>query len=382
MTIQTIVPVTVQGGAAPITDNKFDYIDDADLKSSAHYWLAGVRDGWEPSAEVQLNKISLVTTDGPPGGSGKSMMYTQPDRIADTPSYPPTKGYCGDYTIGRNWRYATNKNEMWVEIQMKVSPNFVCLVPYCLQNGISSPGLKTVFPGLLQNPNIGRFSTIIDDNFSSMGFDTEGMAQGSTWKGANDSPRIHTGWSTLRTLGWFTLRWHLRPCRTINLPPSPFETGQCQNGSTKTNIIIKAGGGAGVTAGKILTIAHPTLGITGPTVVGITGSGGATPTITTKFPTTLPFTPDASCTYYLSTMPCFGDGFAGIEIVELSQRLTLDKIIQQDIATSANIFSYTQTQTIYGHALGRNMNQGPINQSQTLQWGRLRSWTSDPGWGW
>ncbi|MEZ4586460.1 MAG: hypothetical protein R2909_08690 [Gemmatimonadales bacterium] len=36
---------------------------------------------------------------------------------------------------------------------------------------------------------------------------------------------------------------------------------------------------------------------------------------------------------------------------------------------------------IYGIALGRNMNQGPI-QAQALWWGRARAWRSSPGWGW
>jgi hypothetical protein len=36
---------------------------------------------------------------------------------------------------------------------------------------------------------------------------------------------------------------------------------------------------------------------------------------------------------------------------------------------------------IYGLALGRNMNQGPT-QVQTLHFGRIRAWKSDPGWGW
>lgn len=36
---------------------------------------------------------------------------------------------------------------------------------------------------------------------------------------------------------------------------------------------------------------------------------------------------------------------------------------------------------IYGIALGRNQNQGPV-QSQTLNWGRISAWRVDPGWGW
>jgi len=35
---------------------------------------------------------------------------------------------------------------------------------------------------------------------------------------------------------------------------------------------------------------------------------------------------------------------------------------------------------IYGLALGRNLNQGPTRE-QSLWWGRIRAWNSDPGWG-
>lgn len=36
---------------------------------------------------------------------------------------------------------------------------------------------------------------------------------------------------------------------------------------------------------------------------------------------------------------------------------------------------------IYGIKLGANLNQGPT-QSQTLHWGLIRAWNTDPGWGW
>ncbi|MFN0178718.1 MAG: beta strand repeat-containing protein [Gemmatimonadales bacterium] len=37
--------------------------------------------------------------------------------------------------------------------------------------------------------------------------------------------------------------------------------------------------------------------------------------------------------------------------------------------------------SIYGLALARNLNQGPL-QNQEVNWGRLRVWNTDPGWGW
>lgn len=37
--------------------------------------------------------------------------------------------------------------------------------------------------------------------------------------------------------------------------------------------------------------------------------------------------------------------------------------------------------SVYSIALGRNINQGPI-QVQSLNWGAVRAWRSDPGWGW
>lgn len=37
--------------------------------------------------------------------------------------------------------------------------------------------------------------------------------------------------------------------------------------------------------------------------------------------------------------------------------------------------------SVYSIALGRNINQGPI-QVQSLNWGAVRAWRTDPGWGW
>ena len=36
---------------------------------------------------------------------------------------------------------------------------------------------------------------------------------------------------------------------------------------------------------------------------------------------------------------------------------------------------------IWSIALGRNLNQGPV-QIQTLKWGSVRVWNVSPGWGW
>jgi hypothetical protein len=36
---------------------------------------------------------------------------------------------------------------------------------------------------------------------------------------------------------------------------------------------------------------------------------------------------------------------------------------------------------IYGLALGRNLNQGPL-QVQSVNWGQVKVWRVDPGWGW
>jgi hypothetical protein len=38
------------------------------------------------------------------------------------------------------------------------------------------------------------------------------------------------------------------------------------------------------------------------------------------------------------------------------------------------------SKAIYGIALGRNMNQGP-DQPVSVNWGVIRAWRTDPGWG-
>ncbi len=41
----------------------------------------------------------------------------------------------------------------------------------------------------------------------------------------------------------------------------------------------------------------------------------------------------------------------------------------------------TTVTAIFGIALGRNLNQGPV-LAQSVKWSNVRAWKSDPGWGW
>lgn len=65
-----------------------------------------------------------------------------------------------------------------------------------------------------------------------------------------------------------------------------------------------------------------------------------------------------------------GGGAVGIAILYFDDK---------HVATFRNV--NIPRNSIVGLALGRNMNQGPT-QAQSLWWGRVRAWRTDPGWGW
>lgn len=56
-------------------------------------------------------------------------------------------------------------------------------------------------------------------------------------------------------------------------------------------------------------------------------------------------------------------------------KMWIDGVLQSDLTA----ISTGTTTSIYGLGLGRNMNQGP-DQTQTLQWGRIRLYNTNPGW--
>ena len=56
-------------------------------------------------------------------------------------------------------------------------------------------------------------------------------------------------------------------------------------------------------------------------------------------------------------------------------RMWIDGVLESDL-TSIDTSTATN---IYGLALGRNINQGP-DEIQTLKWGQIRVFNSDPGW--
>jgi len=234
---------------------------------------------------------------------------------------------------------------------------------------------------------IGNFGGNILENGLSQNWGSFTLGSGN-YNGSIDGPTMGAAkLSVLRTLGWFTVRHHRRCSQTFNLPASYTDTGQCQDGSTNQSVILRNGGGAGASPGKFLTLVHSQGYVTGPNILTVTGSGGATPTITCRLPSTLPFTPDSTTTYYISSSPCYGDGISGVQVVGIGTPSVWTNLVNgQDTdafgnGTGAKMFLRTAGQKLVSMALCRNMNQGPTH-TQSLWYGRVKIYESDPGWGW
>ena len=97
--------------------------------------------------DVNISRINLDPA-GPPVG-GKAMRYDFPDRTNDP-------NLCHDYTIGRNIKFPSQEQEVWVEIWAKFDGNFVTVAPTC--SGTSSAGYKFVF---LRVNTSERFNLIV-----------------------------------------------------------------------------------------------------------------------------------------------------------------------------------------------------------------------------
>ena len=208
--------------------------------------------------------ITLDATDGAPGGSGKSMKYTFPDRTGDP-------NICHDLTIGRNIALPAQVQEVWVEVWAKFSSNF-STGPVSGCSGISTPAYKFIFGRVDVS---SRFQVILGGYGGTNGHLNFGYPD---HEDAND-----TDFLTPPTSAYFDGNWH----------------------RWRLHLKVSAGG---------------------------TNNGIAI--------------------LYLDDT-----------LVKAFTNVTIAR------------------QFIYGIALGRNINQGPI-QVQTVKWGSVRAWNTSPGWGW
>lgn len=379
MTIQTIVPVTVQGGAAPAGDIDFNYTDTADLKSSSHGWILGNRSGWEIADDHHPERIFLDNLVYAPGSPTlKSMRYDYPDRTSEV-----TPGLCHDYPIYRNWKFASPVTELWLETTFMLDQLFDLVVPGGVCTGVSAPGLKFVFPGLVQNPNVGRFDSILQPNFLSATHPSgNALPSGNYNASTANSRQLGLQYNTMNFHRgvWSTLRFHCKCTTAWNYPTGIKETSTCRAGSTVNRIELAAGAGGSTAPNDFIIITYVNGEISGASVSSISGAGGATPAVICKWPTNVLRAPAAGDTYRIATQPLQGDGIFGVEVIGIGRSVGTNLVTgATDVATKS--FYLGSAQRINGFALNRNMNQGPTHP-QSEWWGRIFYWTSDPGWGW
>jgi hypothetical protein len=234
------------------------YSSTTDLLSSAFgvVWSVGEDEGTQ--------YITLDASGGAPGGSGKSMKYTWPDRSNDP-------NICHDFTVGRNLTLPSQVQEVWIEIWAKFSSNF-STGPLSQCTGISTPAYKFVFGRVDVS---SRFQVILGGYGGPNGHINFGYPD---HEDAND-----TDFTTPPPSAYFDGQWH----------------------RWRMHFKVSAGG---------------------------TNNGTA-------------------ILYVDNTLV---HAFTNVTIAR---------------------------NFIYGIALGRNLNQGPI-QLQSLNWGSVRLWNVSPGWGW
>jgi hypothetical protein len=330
MPLQKNITINVlpAGGPPPWLDITFDkYADSTDLKAASHLYNSA-QDGWV--IESGDPQITLDPTRAPPGsGLSKSMRITFLDRSGSppVPPYDPAhKGYCSDYTIGRDWDWhRTDITEMWVEALVWWDPNFYLYNPECYGTsaGGSSPsgttlstsGHKFLF-GLVNGNyngltlNVGRFDSImfamsLTQGGPSVHWPAEGVfASGSYFPVPPDVPLIQGNVASIDKLvgQWNVCRWHWKITQTFN--------------------------------------------------------------------------------FNASLNRWFGDGICIVDFNGHRRGYT-------DICTTRTasaLVTAPNNQHFTGLALGRNMNNGPLGRNISLNWGRVRVWSpvagsGDPGWG-
>lgn len=375
--------------------------------------------GYQGTPSRGVDQLTLDTTDFPPGSpSGRSCRIHWPNR-ADPAFIPPgginttpTPGLCHDYTISPGDVTYGDQIEVWVEHQVKMGPTFAVEVP--LGNypntppgtkcTVSGSGCKFFFPGLVKNPNSGRWGAYVGVNSFRVDWPIGQDIAGGSWMGNNTNPLIPNFNPFSHRNRWLAFQYHLRNHRVLSLPdPSYlFETGACQLGSTLTTIVLKPGGGQGIITYAVGGYANSTFVLLqygngklwGARVASIVGAGGPRPTITLTRPTSIapttapipgPGAPDTGTTYHLSRKPLVGDGIFKVQVFNMETgALVCPPWGFTDLITAGDSTRgplNNSQQVCHAAAIARNMNQGPVHDGMMRWDGGVIVWAPSPGWG-